>query len=223
MISMRIDGIDALQRNMGGLSRQMPFITAKALNDVAFKIQSAELREITDKVDRVKPWTVRQMRVKRATKQDISVIIGSQESMLGFEGALDRTLYPHVFGGKRNTKKAERALSKLGLMPKGWVAVPGDNSLLDQYGNLPRAAWNKLVKLRNSKKLFVSQQDVKRTKRLSPGIYERYGRNHRVRKVVEFVPSATYQKNIRLKEMATRTVNQELNAAFSRAMVYAQR
>ncbi len=51
--------------------KQIPFAAKNALNDTAFQAQKAEKKQLPQKLDRPTPFTVRGIRVKRATKSKL--------------------------------------------------------------------------------------------------------------------------------------------------------
>lgn len=46
-----------------------------------------------------------------------------------------RWLTPDIYGGDRQTKRAERQLRECGILPKGKYAVPRVGTKLDKYGS----------------------------------------------------------------------------------------
>lgn len=220
---IEIEGLDRLRSGLRDLERQMPFIVSKAINEVAFKVRDAEIGEIAGTLENVKPWTLRGVMVKTSTKRDLEAVIGSKTGIRGTPGKWDNVMRPHIAGGSRINRKAERALQAKGMMPAGMLAVPGPDTKLDRYGNLSKATWMKLIQLQQHRKLFVALGDHNRTRHLSPGIYERTDAGHKVKPIVLFVTSARYTKRLDWFGQARRAVSREFPAAFARAVEYARR
>ena len=124
-----------------------------AINDVAFKVKRAEQDEMQRVFNSpIHPWLLRQIAVRKATKQDITAVIGTPEGLRdirgnpsGFartsSGVFERILTPHIEGGSREAKAGERRLRTAGILPNGWFALPGKGATLDQYGNLSGQWW----------------------------------------------------------------------------------
>lgn len=154
MIRLDIRGLPEVQRMLRNLAtEQMPFAVSTALNTVAFKAKDAIQAEMKTVFDRPTPWTIRQVAVAKATKKNLTAIIGTPEGIkdaqgrnAGFSrttssGVYERILTPHIEGGKRLARPAEVRLRKKGILPSGWVAVPAPGADLDQYGNLSSSWW----------------------------------------------------------------------------------
>lgn len=59
--------------------------------------------------------------------------------------AQEKYLSPQIEGGSRRQKRFERLLSKKGILPPGWFALPGKGAKLDAAGNLPGSLIVKLL------------------------------------------------------------------------------
>ena len=223
MIDIRIDGLDRMRNQLGELSRQMPFIASKALNDVGFAVRDALVAEMVGTFDAVKPWTLRQIHIEKSTKQNLAVEIGPKSIIKERKlGKIGHVLAPHIFGGQRVNRKAERKLQAMGLMPSGFMAVPAGVKL-DGFGNITKATWAKFAELQRYSKLFVALSGKPRVAHLAPGIYERMGNGKRVRALVLFVARANYRKRLNWEPRARDAVSRSFPSAFSRAVEYAIR
>lgn len=219
MITVRIDGLDYVRRQMDGLGRQLPFVISRAINDTAFKVRATEQSELRATLDRPKPWTLRQIRVTKSTKQNLVSTIKPDTPRAS------AILSTHIRGGRRGLRGAERMLQAAGLMPRGWYVVPSDSAgiRIDSYGNMTMASWRMLLRARSEQRLFISLQDHPRTRHLPPGIYRRTNRGHLIEALVFFEQSTRYQPRIRWVETALTTVQREFRPAFDAAVAYAMR
>lgn len=163
MIDITIQGIQEAQRFFNQLSAdQLPYAQMVTINDVAFKVKAAEQAEMRRVFNSpIHPWLLRQIAVRKATKQDLTAVVGTPEGVrdvygnnAGFarssSGVFDRILTPHIAGGTREAKAGERRLRTAGILPNGWFAVPGKGATLDQYGNLSGQWWMMILSWLNA-------------------------------------------------------------------------
>lgn len=84
-------------------------------------------------------------------------------------------LGPSIFGGRRKVKGFERALQARGLMPSGWIAIPGNGAKLDAYGNMSRGQIVQILSVlgaAESKSGYSANQTTRSKKRnKKPGDY----------------------------------------------------
>lgn len=130
--------INRLTRSLDDLTRkQVPFATALALTRTAQDVRKAIKDEFPRVFDRPTPWTMNSLFLKPATKkrQEARVWLKDYASK-----GIPATKYlgPQIFGGARNFKRFEKALQRVGILPPGMIAVPGDAAKLDAYGNMSR-------------------------------------------------------------------------------------
>lgn len=222
MINIDVSGLPEVQRALRTAADQVPFALSKAINATAFKVRTAEQGEMRSVFDRPTPWVIRQPRVQKATKQTLTATIGSQTAISGRPGVFDKVMAPHVQGGVRLRKPMEHELVKAGIMPAGWVAVAGPSAKLNQYGNISRALWLKLLEEAQlntgSARYFAARQGDPRTRHLRPGIYERYGRKRKLMHcIVLFKSQASYRRSVDWELRARAVVNREFPAEFNQA------
>jgi hypothetical protein len=163
MFSIDVRGLPELQAALRNLaSEQMPFAMMTAINTTAFKVKAALQQEMRSVFDRPTPWLIRQVAVAKATKQNLTAIVGTPEGIkdqygnnAGFSratssGVFERVLSPNIVGGSRRLKAAEHRLQKAGILPVGWFTVPAQDAPLDRYGNLPGSWWMMLLSWLNA-------------------------------------------------------------------------
>lgn len=138
-ITIEMKGMKELRSMLNDLEKkQMPFALAKALTKTAQDVQSAEVKVMQSSLDRPTPYTLRSLYVKPATKQDLSsMVYFKDKSSAGKGNPAANYIMPQVQGGKRNLKRFESALRRIGVLPKGMYVAPGSACPLDAYGNIP--------------------------------------------------------------------------------------
>lgn len=185
-----------------GLNRtareQLPFAVFLAVNDVATGGVRHNQRAMRRQLDRPKPFTIRgiyprKARYRRGQRQAGLAAAVTTASLMWREFAAKGTpagkyLRPVVFGTPRLAKRHEVALRRRGLIKNNAYLVPAPGQRLNQYGNLTRANYVKILSAlgassdgsqnrtarsrgRNArlKNYFVP----KRGGQLTPGVYER--------------------------------------------------
>lgn len=158
MLSLDVRGMDSVRDTLRDLAaEQVPFAMMTAINKVAFDVRAALQAEMKTVFDRPTPWILNQVTVAKATKQNLTAIVGTPEGIkdmygnnAGFSrtsssGVYERIISPHVAGGSREQRKAEQRLTKIGMLPAGWRVVPSEDAPLDSYGNLSAAWWVQLL------------------------------------------------------------------------------
>lgn len=113
---------------------QIPFVTARALTMTGQDIIAEEKKVMLAEFNRPTRWTLNALRLYPATKANLQATVALRDTG---QGASRRYLQTQIEGGKRTEKRFERALQGAGLMPRGWVAVPGKRTSLDEFGNVP--------------------------------------------------------------------------------------
>jgi len=138
-IKIEFKGLKELQSMMTDLEKnQMPFALAKALTKTAQDVKEAEIKQMPSYLDRPTPYTQNSLYVKPATKKDLtSMVYFKDRSGVGKGNPAANYIQPQVEGGKRNLKRFESALRRIGVLPAGMYVAPGEACQLDAYGNIP--------------------------------------------------------------------------------------
>lgn len=133
VVDVRTD-IGELQRQLGVLQKDLPFMTAYALTHTAQDIRSEERKVMERVFDRPTRFTLDSQFVKTATKTDLRAEVRMKE---GF-GSIPawRYLGPQVEGGRRAKKSHERMLERAGILRADEYVVPGSGYKLDGHGNM---------------------------------------------------------------------------------------
>lgn len=179
---------------------QLPFATALGLTRIAQAVKKRQEQEIGRIFDRPTRFTRQAIRMWPASKEQLRAVVWLRDDM---EGGLKHSNYltPHIDGGGRKLKRFERMLARIGVLPSGWRAVPGEAARFDSYGNMSsgqivqilsyveafseqgyqanktadqRARMRKGRQGRSYGKAFliVKPRGSARTRHLTPGIYE---------------------------------------------------
>ena len=119
------------------LPRQLRFAAAGAINDVMFQARQAEQRAIREEFDRPTPYIVNSVAVRSARADKLAGEVYIDFWGRGKGVAPEKVLLAQVFGGRRRAKRAESALQRIGVLPRGWGMVPAAAAPRDAYGNVP--------------------------------------------------------------------------------------
>ncbi len=123
---------------------QVPFATAVAINKTAEHARAAVQDDMRAKFNNPTPWFLNSLRIRRATKQKPSAILGFKDDA-GGDFNNNPMVSPHITGGARGMKAMEVRLQRVGLLPVGWYVVPGEGAKLDGNGNMNRGQISQLL------------------------------------------------------------------------------
>jgi hypothetical protein len=138
-MKIQIKGLEKIGRKLAQFSaHDLPRASVAALNDTAFTTRKAMQDTFRSVFDRVTPYVVRSVLVKKATVANLVAEI--KPTYIGGKGIdPQKILAAQVRGGRRSSKRSEVALERAGILPKGWLTVlpkspfPGSH---DGRGNL---------------------------------------------------------------------------------------
>jgi len=127
-----------VRRELERWRKQMGFATMRALNDVAFQARQDVQIEMRKVFDRPTPFILRSVFVEQASRERLEASV-----FVRYPGgkAVDpnSVLLAEIEGGRRNDKRMERALQRLGVLNVGWQVVPASGmppDKIDGYGNV---------------------------------------------------------------------------------------
>lgn len=134
-ISVKAD-VAGAKRYLFNVQKQARYATAVALNATAKDVQVAIQDEIRLKFVNPTPYIVKSIRVTSwANREKLEAVI--EPKYIGGKGVEPhKVLAAEIFGGPRRMKKSEVALQRAGILPKGYITVPGDEAPLDGHGNI---------------------------------------------------------------------------------------
>lgn len=137
--TIKITGLKNIIQNMDDLAKkQVPYAAAKALTKTAQEIKAEEVKGMQTSLDRPTPYAINSLRVDPASKNKLEATVRFKDkSDAGKGNPAANFMTPQVEGGKRNLKRFEVALQRIGVLPKGMYIAPGEACPLDSYGNIP--------------------------------------------------------------------------------------
>jgi hypothetical protein len=214
--------------------RQLPFATAKALTLTA-KIAEKEIYgEMAKQFDRPTPMTMRSLRTKPATKQDLTARVFLKGVELG--GKNPNSMFEiigHQFeGGTRNRKRIEQLFTSYGLISSSEYLVPGEGARLDRYGNISRGQLQQIVSqlgisrdaAQNSTRSARSARNVKkagamfwsRGDHLPRGVWVRQGAF--VKPVLLVARTPHYRQRIDMERVGEDVTRREFQGVFDKTL-----
>ena len=137
MINFSIDSnlTQAIAKLEGFSGRRFKATIATALTRTAKETREAVAADLPREIDRPTEYTRRGLRFKGANAGNLEAEVFFQSASAGSNTAQGKYVSRLIQGGRRAPKKFEKALQARGLMPAGWVAVPGPGAVMDSYGN----------------------------------------------------------------------------------------
>ena len=186
MIAIDVRGMTAVQAALSGIARQMPYILSTAINSTAFSVRTVEQARMKAVFNAPAPWLVRQVRVEKATKQNLTAVVT-------FDTPKARAIIePHVTSGARGRKPYELVLQRMGILPVNMRAVPSSAFSRNASGDPSRAAINRMIKglsIKGSGYFTIKTQG----RRLHPGIWFK-GKRGQIKPQFLFVSQAVYKE-----------------------------
>lgn len=151
MIKVEIQGLQATMAHIAGMGKQVRYAASRALNNVAFAA-SAEVKAEMKRVFKggATPYTLAAFRVLKATRDNLTSVVELRPDSGGKAKSYDVVLRHLFTGGTRAWKGMEGAFRRIGLLPDGYMIVPGDACPLDAYGNPPKSLIVQLISYFNA-------------------------------------------------------------------------
>lgn len=122
--------------------RKLPSVTVRALNVSAFEVRDEWAREIPQVFDDPTSITLRSPLYRKATPQRMHAEVFIRDEVLSGTPPSEY-LKPQAFGGPRQQKRSEAALSRYTGFPPYFV--PARGAPLDAYGNLRRGLIQRIL------------------------------------------------------------------------------
>ena len=243
--------IPHVQAALAKAASQVPYAMRVALNKTADKAKQAVRAEMPKVFDRPTPWVLNSLRIKYATKTKLEAELAHKDKN-SVESSRSM-VEPHVFGGKRHYKAMEARLLRIGLLPAGYNAVPGEAARLDSYGNMSTGQISQLLNVLgsytesgfnkanvntvkrlakgNAKKntygfvYWVNKVGSTKARHLQPGVYQRIQTafGSSLKPVLIFVKRAAYKQRLDFYGIAKAVVDRELASEFDQAFDAAMR
>ena len=150
MIDIKVTGIKELQASLKDFSeRRIRSTIATAMTKTAVAVRDEMQRKMDSALDRPIGYTRRNLRYTAATAKGLQATVGfdivANQDMYGkVTGYTDmgkgqtpvgKYMMDQIEGGPRRDKRFEIALRRVGILPAGWFAVPGERAKIDAFGN----------------------------------------------------------------------------------------
>jgi hypothetical protein len=149
-------GLKIPRQYLRSVAKKMPDAVGKAVRDTLFDVRFALYEEMEDVFDRPTPFIVPKNKKKPGRRgslfveysikdQNGRVYAKDLKGVVGSSLTAEEILLPHITGQDREHKRFEKALYRIGALPKGWYAVPSEEARLDKYGNLTRGSITQML------------------------------------------------------------------------------
>jgi hypothetical protein len=132
--------IDAARRRVARMPQQLRFAASVAANAALVAARTAVQQRMPQVFNQPTPYTVRGAVALQPMHRDNlsgSVALATDTTAAGNVPA-GKPLLAEVRGGSRRLKRSEVLLQRAGLLPVGYLTVPGRGARLDAYGNMAR-------------------------------------------------------------------------------------
>lgn len=235
-IKIEVDPGQKAQKMLGNLAAaQVPFAAMRTLNTLAHQVQQDWNAATGKAFDRPVRRTQTAARYTKATKQDLTAQVYLNDTQAGVPAA--RYLQAEVHGGSRRSTGLERGLERVGLLPKGKIAVPARGQKLNAFGNVTGGIVTQILsqlgalsevnakqnqtarsKTRNvgrgSNRTFFAVGYNAKKRDLPPGVYQFVGKRN-IKGVYMFVRGARYGKRFEIFDIASQRVRQSARGAYA--------
>lgn len=262
MISISITGAEQLQRDLRDFSeRRLKAAIATAMTRTAVQVRDRLRVEMRASIDRPTPYTERQLRFAPASAArpvaavgfDIERIQDVFGNTVRFEAVragttpAGRYMSVQAMGGARRLKRFEKALQAAGVLPAGWMAVPGSRAKVDAYGNQAPSEIRQILSwfdaaergAGSTQNMGAAGRQRRRTGTrrtagfeyfaivpgarrggLVPGVYRRtmFALGRRVEPVLIFIRSASYSRRFDFYGIAEREIDRRLPVELTKAI-----
>lgn len=138
-INIEFKGLKEVVASMDDLAKkQVPFALKNAINKTAENVKDEEIKQMPSKMDRPTPYTLNALYIRYAKQGRLAAEIGYKDkSQAGKGNPAANWMHPQVEGGRRNLKRFESSLQRIGVLPNGMYIAPGAACQLNAYGNIP--------------------------------------------------------------------------------------
>ena len=187
--------------------------------------------------------------MQRAEKKTLTAVVYFPDSQAESGRATREYVRPGAQGAMaRSQKKTEYLLTRMGILPAGWVTVPGRYIMagkLDGYGNMPGSYYKQIIRnlqIKTKALKPIPAASQKRAARmgvaneffaispgansaakgggwLPPGVYKREGRKGEIlRQYLKFVKKASYRQRLDVKDEAQKAVSLNVDKRFKESV-----
>jgi len=230
---------------------QVRFATVVALNRAARAGAEATQAEMRRVFDSPTAWVLGGVRYIKATTDKLVSQVdfdfwGNKQSV-----TVEGVLQAEILGGYRKLKRFEVALQRIGVLPAGMYAVPGQGAKLDTHGNMPAGqlvqilAWFRAfgeqgykANMTDKTRARLRKGSAKRNTHgfeyvaiprinrggLQPGIYQRFrfAQGTSLKPILIFVRTPRYAARLRFFEVADTAARATFDTQFPLALAQAR-
>ncbi|MGE0329703.1 MAG: hypothetical protein AB7P37_03310 [Ramlibacter sp.] len=148
----------------------VPYVAAATLTALAGDARTRLQKRMPEVFDRPTDFTVRGVYTRGANKSDLTAEVYVPESNDASGKPKREYIRPGAEGAsRRNQKKTEYLLTRIGALPQEWVTTPGKGAQLDRHGNVPGSVYKQIInvlQIRYNKPKPVSGRSQTAAKRL---------------------------------------------------------
>lgn len=208
---------------------------AQAIEDTAKQAARAIRAEMAKTFDRPTRYILNSVQVKIHPQKLSASVLPSYHG--GQSVDPQQILQAQEYGGQRRAKRAESVLQQVGLLPQGWVTVPGQGARIDSNGNMSAGQIMQILsQLRAAttagytRNMAFGERGAKAQERAGgrffvippggrtqPGVYQREFMGRGITPVLIFVKSASYRPRLGMERIAEQA---DLQAYFEKRIRY---
>lgn len=174
-ISVKVDVSRAMRLVGQTLPRAVPYVKAAMLTGLAQQVRAGVVRQLPVSFDRPTDFTLRGVYTKAATKAHPIAAVYFPESQAASGKGKREYIRPGAQGSSaRAQKRSELLLTRAGVLPAGWVTVPGRfamQSLLDAHGNMKGVYYRQIIR-----NLQLKASAARAARPIAPGSVKRAAR-----------------------------------------------
>lgn len=174
-ISVKVDVSRAMRLVGQNLPRAVPYVKASLLTGLAQQVRAGVVKQLPVAFDRPTDFTLRGVYTKPATKTAPTAVVYFPESHAASGKSKREYIRPGAQGSSaRAQKRSELLLTRAGVLPAGWVTVPGRfamQSLLDGNGNMKGTYYRQIIR-----NLQLKATAARAARPIAPGSVKRAAR-----------------------------------------------
>lgn len=218
MITVKLEGMDALKARLQGMGKQVRFAAAQALTQTAGKIKEATPAALEKALDRPTPFTKRGLYVKSARRDNLVAEVGFMAKQAEY-------MRYQIAGGSRDPGAKGLKLAanikpnEFGNIPKGLIAQLV--KVAQQEKKLSKVKARR-IKVSNKVELFYGDPSDVGGHKFPRGIYKRIdlgnGRGQLVPLIIFPVTTARYKPRFDFRKVAEAIVRKEFDGLFQAAL-----
>lgn len=205
--------------------RHIPIATYAAATWTAEEVKQQEIKLMHRVFDRPTPYTINALYKIPATKHRPYATVEFKDTTTSTTAA-KRWLNPNIHGGPRSSRASERQLAL--LMGSSFFVAPARGAPLDQYGNLKRSIYSRILsQLKVARDPYQNASDSRRSKgkrsasaffipKKGGAVFERKGKA--IRPILIFIRPPQYKKIFPFYETATAIISREYPRIFKTAL-----